>query len=62
MTKKERDYWSGIRRMKRITLRQLARHLNCSYSLLSMFENNQCYMSEEKIEAYKEFIGKYEHN
>ncbi|MCS5695262.1 helix-turn-helix domain-containing protein [Desulfofundulus thermocisternus] len=62
MTKQERDYWSGIRRMKRITLEKLAKELKCSRSLLSMFENNQCDMSDEKIEAYKKIISNYKQN
>ena len=62
MTKKEREYFSGIRRMRKITLRRLAEHLKCAPSLLSMFENNQCDMSDEKIELYKEFISNYKQN
>lgn len=48
-----------LRREKKIKLRDIAKHLDCSVSLLSRYENGKRGMSEEKIRKYKKFIINY---
>lgn len=48
-----------MRRTKKITLKQIATELNCSVSLLSLFENDKANMDANKIQKYKEFIINY---
>ena len=47
-----------MRRNKRLTLTELAILMNCSQSLLSRYELNDCNMSDEKIKKYEEIILK----
>lgn len=44
------------RRRKGIKQSELATELNCSQSLISRYEKNECTMSEDKIERYKQYI------
>lgn len=48
-----------MRRQKRIKLKQLAAHLNCSIALISLYENDKSQMSYEKVQKYKSFIINY---
>ncbi len=48
-----------MRRQKKIRLKEVAKYVGCSVSLLSMFENNQVDMPAEKVQKYIEFITNY---
>lgn len=52
----ERELYLILRRRKRISQIELAKVLNCSQSLISRFEKNECEMSEDKIKKYKQYI------
>lgn len=52
------DYFL-IRRKKRLTLTKLAKFMNCSQSLLSRYELNDCNMSQSNIKKYKKYIEEY---
>jgi transcriptional regulator with XRE-family HTH domain len=51
-----------MRRQKKIRLKEVAKYVGCSVSLLSMFENNQVDMPVEKVQKYIEFITNYPKN
>lgn len=53
-----RDRWNWkIKRMsKDITLKELAKELNCSIGLISKWENDERNMSDDKVEKYKNYI------
>lgn len=51
-----------MRRQKKIRLKEVAKYVGCSVSLLSMFENNQVDMPIEKAQKYIEFITNYPKN
>lgn len=44
------------RLLKRIRLREISKHLNCTLGLLSNWENNRTSMSQEKVELYMQYI------
>lgn len=47
-----------IKRMKqKIRLVNIAKHIDCSPSLLSKYESGDCGMSEDKVNKYKEYIN-----
>jgi transcriptional regulator with XRE-family HTH domain len=48
-----------IRFIKRIKQKELAAYLECTYNLISMWENGKSGMSLEKIEKYRYFISNY---
>lgn len=49
-----------IKRIQRgIKQNDVAKHLNCSSTLLSLFENDRGQMSNERIKQYKQFIDEY---
>ena len=52
----ERQYYSAIRRMKKIRLRQIAEELKVSVPLLSMWESNKTNMSLQNVAHYKQII------
>lgn len=52
----ERELYLILRRRKGISQIELARVLNCSQSLISRYEKNECEMSEDKIKRYKQYI------
>lgn len=46
-----------IERMKKkITLKELSKNLDCSITLISMYENNDRNMSDDKVRAYQKYI------
>lgn len=51
----EQDFFL-MRREKKITLTELAEHINCSQSLLSKYETKSCNMCCTKIRKYKDYI------
>ncbi|QNG61986.1 helix-turn-helix transcriptional regulator [Bacillus sp. PAMC26568] len=54
MTKKE-EYLLK-RRTKKIRMKELAKYIGCSQSLISRYETNICGMSKEHIQRYREYI------
>ena len=52
----ERELYLILRRRKKISQIELAKVLNCSQSLISRYEKNECEMSEDKIKRYKQYI------
>ncbi|WP_010651178.1 helix-turn-helix domain-containing protein [Oceanobacillus massiliensis] len=54
MNKKE--IYLILRRRKNISQIELSKELNCSQSLISRYEKNECEMSEYKIKKYKQYI------
>lgn len=52
----ERELYLILRRRKKISQNELAKVLNCSQSLISRYEKNECEMSEDKIKRYKQYI------
>ena len=52
----ERQYYSAIRRKKKIRLRQIAEELKVSVPLLSMWESNKTNMSLQNVTHYKQII------
>lgn len=52
----ERELYLILRRRKKISQIELAKVLNCSQSLISRFEKNECEMSDDKIKRYKQYI------
>ncbi|MBS3679945.1 helix-turn-helix transcriptional regulator [Ornithinibacillus massiliensis] len=54
----EKEYYLILRRRKGIGQLELSQLLNCSQSLISKFENDDCKMSKDKIERYKDYIEK----
>jgi transcriptional regulator with XRE-family HTH domain len=55
MTEINREEWRMKRLMKRITLTEIAKHLGCTHSLISMWESGT-QMAEDKVEAYIKYI------
>lgn len=55
-----RDHYHLLRLQKRIKIKQLAKFLSCTSSLISQFESKKCQMSQSKIYFYKYFIDNYE--
>ncbi|MBO0997400.1 helix-turn-helix domain-containing protein [Bacillus sp. SD075] len=45
-----------LRRRKAIDQATLAKHLNCSQSLISRYEKGNSGMSQEKIKLYRQYI------
>lgn len=56
MNIKLRDEYLLKRRKKRISQKELSEYLQCSQSLLSRYEREECDMSKEKIELYRRYI------
>lgn len=52
----EKEIYLIKRRRKKISQWDLAKELNCSQSLISRYEKNECEMSKDKIERYKKYI------
>lgn len=52
----ERELYLILRRRKKISQIELAKVLNCSQSLISRYEKNECEMSDDKIKKYKQYI------
>lgn len=52
----ERELYLILRRRKGINQIELAKILNCSQSLISRYEKNECEMSDDKIKRYKQYI------
>ncbi|WP_404403851.1 helix-turn-helix domain-containing protein [Jeotgalibacillus malaysiensis] len=59
MTRKQIDKYFLMRKRKRITLKEIAAHIDCSISLISKFELGRHSMNEQKIIKYKQFIDAY---
>ncbi|WP_273484739.1 hypothetical protein [Desulforamulus ruminis] len=55
----EKEQFVALRRKKKIRLRRIAEYLSCSISLLSRYERDDCFMDEEKIIKYKNFINNF---
>lgn len=51
-----------LRRQKGIKLREVANHLKCSIALVSQYENNKRFMSNDRVKNYEEFIKNYNQN
>lgn len=47
------------RRGLKIKLREVAKYIGCSISLISRYENNDINISDTKEYLYKEYIDKY---
>lgn len=43
-----------------IKVKEIAEYLGCSVGLVSNWEHDRGYMSQEKIEKYKEYLENYE--
>lgn len=54
-----RLYYAMQRKKKRIKIKQVADYVNCSKSLISMFENGQANLSADKERKYIEYIENY---
>lgn len=54
----EKEIYLIKRRRKKISQIELAKELNCSQSLISRYEKDECTMSDDKIEKYKQYIDK----
>lgn len=52
----EKEIYLILRRRKSISQWDLATELNCSQSLISRYEKNECEMSKDKVERYKRII------
>jgi transcriptional regulator with XRE-family HTH domain len=52
----EKEYYIILRKRKGITHNELAKHICCSQSLISRYENDKRIMSKEKVVAYKSYI------
>lgn len=52
----EKEFYLILRRRKKISQNELAKVLNCSQSLVSRFEKDDCTMSKDKINRYKQYI------
>lgn len=55
----ERMEWKIKRIQRGIKQNDVAKHLNCSSTLLSLYENDKGEMSEERIKHYKQYIDDY---
>lgn len=54
--KNERQYYSAVRRIKKIRLKYIAEILGVSVPLLSMWESNKTNMSLQNVTHYKQII------
>lgn len=54
--KDERQYYSAVRRIKKIRLKYIAEVLRVSIPLLSMWESNKTNMSSYLVTNYKQII------
>lgn len=54
--KNERQYYSAVRRIKKIRLKYIAEKLGVSIPLLSMWENNKTNMNSYLVKIYKQII------
>ena len=54
--KNERQYYSAVRRMKKIKLKYIAGELGVSIPLISMFESSKTNMSNYNEKNYKQII------
>jgi len=52
----ERQYYSAVRRMKKIKLKYIAGELGVSIPLISMFESSKTNMSNYNEKNYKQII------
>lgn len=57
MNDPERMEWKIKRIQQQIKQNTIAAHLNCSSTLISLYENNKGDMSEYRINQYKQFIS-----
>lgn len=55
----ERESYTALRRRKRIRLREVAKHIGCSVSLLSQYENGSNRILPDKVRKYKQYIEDY---
>lgn len=55
LNQQERETWRLKRLGKRITLKEIAKELGCSYNLISMYESGG-QMAADKVEAYMKYI------
>ena len=54
-----RDLYIIKRRKNKIRLKELAKYIGCSISLLSRYENYDIEMSDAKEYLYKQYIDNY---
>ncbi len=59
---RDRLDWKFLRMRKKITLKEVAKHVGCSISYINKWENGFLYMNPEWEKAYKEFIENYKPN
>lgn len=52
----EKELYLILRRRKKISQMELALFLNCSQSLISRYEKDECTMSDDKVKRYKQYI------
>lgn len=52
----EKEIYLILRRRKKISQMELSQILDCSQSLISRFEKDECTMSDDKIMKYKRYI------
>jgi uncharacterized protein YqhQ len=55
----DRMSWKLQRIQKKIKIRQLQDYLKCTHALISMYENEKCEMSPEKVRKYKQYIEEH---
>lgn len=56
----ERESYTALRRRKRIRLREIAKYIGCSVSLLSQYENGSDRILPDKVRKYKRYIEGYD--
>ncbi|APH05856.1 helix-turn-helix domain-containing protein [Bacillus weihaiensis] len=54
----KKDEYFLKRRQKKISMKELAKNIGCSQSLISRYETGDCGMSDSKIKRYREYIDK----
>ncbi|MFV2046879.1 transcriptional regulator [Bacillus sp. UMB0899] len=52
----KKDEYFLKRRLKKISMNELANYIGCSQSLISRYETGDCGMSDTKIKRYREYI------
>jgi predicted transcriptional regulator len=55
----KRLYYTMQRKRKHIKLKEVAEYIQCSKSLISMYENSQANLSPDKERKYIEYIENY---
>ncbi len=57
--KRDRLDWKFLRMRKKITLKEVAKHVGCSISYINKWENGHLHMNPEWEKRYKDYIENY---